>query len=129
MRLFIIQKERKITESRDFYRLIPKNKTCFTYELWRHYVDLSCDVLFSFGIRFELIRRIIIHFFFNWILFSSLQKSNFIVLFKPKTSAPFSLFVFFCLILLKDSLKVKRRGIASKFEMWITECDDWIMNR
>lgn len=33
MRLFIIQKERKITESRDFYRLIPKNKTCFTYEL------------------------------------------------------------------------------------------------
>lgn len=26
MRLFIIQKERKITESRDFYRLIPKTK-------------------------------------------------------------------------------------------------------
>lgn len=26
MRLNIIQKERKITESRDFYRLIPKTK-------------------------------------------------------------------------------------------------------
>lgn len=32
MRLYIIQKERKITESRDFYRLITKIKR-FTYEI------------------------------------------------------------------------------------------------